>query len=310
MKFIKSFHLILSLSAIVIVSCKKDDDMVNHPPIAIAGNSQSIQLPVDSVILNGSGSSAGGKIVGYLWSEVSGPNVPVIARESSASATVRGMIAGTYLFQFMVIDNLGLSGVDTVSINVIPSPIDSLVLQPTNNPNEMNVAIYNGADLSGLSIEMPIEAWTKQSLPLTIRELLKFDFSSIPSSATVISANLFIYSDTVPLNGDLINPNSGPNNTMLLQQVAVDWSPTAVNWFNQPVVSTNNQITIPTTTSSKLNLNIDVTSIVSSQISNSTNYGFLMRLQNEVTYNSRIFCSSRYSDASRHPKLVIYYKYN
>jgi hypothetical protein len=308
MKSIKSFRLILFLSAIVIVSCKKDK--VNPPPVAVAGNSQSIQLPVDSAILNGSGSSTDGKIVGYLWSEVSGPNVPVIASESSASTIVRGMITGTYIFQFMVIDNLGLSAVDTVSINVTPSPIDSLILQPANNPNEMNVAIYNGADYSGPSIEMPIEAWTKQSLPLTIRELLKFDLSSIPSSATIISANLLIYSDTIPLNGNLINPNSGSNNTMLLQQVAIDWSPTAVNWFNQPAVSTNNQITIPTTTSSTLNLNIDVTAIVSSQISNNTNYGFLMRLQNEVTYNSRIFCSSRYSDASRHPKLVIYYKFN
>jgi len=308
MRSMKPFHVILFFSAIVIVSCKKDN--VNHPPVAVAGNSQSIQLPVDSVILNGSGTSSDGKIVGYLWSEVSGPSVPVIESESSASTTVRGMISGTYIFQFMVIDNLGLTGVDTVTINVTPSPIDSLVLQPTNNPNEMNVAIYNGADYSGPSIEMPIEAWTIQSLSLTIRELLKFDLSSIPSSATIISANLLIYSDTTPSNGNLINANYGPSNTMLLQQVAVDWSPTAVNWFNQPVVSTNNQITIPTTTSSTLNLNIDVTSIVSSQISNNANYGFLMRLQNEVNYNSRIFCSSRYSDASRHPKLVIYYKYN
>ena len=37
------------------------------------------------------------------------------------------------------------------------------------------------------------------------------------------------------------------------------------------------------------------------------NNGFLFKLQNETCYNSRIFASSKFIDATKHPKLVITY---
>jgi len=45
-------------------------------------------------------------------------------------------------------------------------------------------------------------------------------------------------------------------------------------------------------------------------VSNGANYGFKLQLANEVEYTSRIFCSSYYSDATRHPKLVVQYMKN
>ena len=35
-----------------------------------------------------------------------------------------------------------------------------------------------------------------------------------------------------------------------------------------------------------------------------------MKLQNEVSYIARISCSSKYPDATKHPKLVVIYKAN
>jgi hypothetical protein len=311
MKSIKSILYFNSAAFILLVfaGCQKTNTFVLTPPVAVAGNSQTVQLPDDSVTLSGTGKPTKSTIVGYLWSEVSGPNVPVIASESSPATVVRGLITGTYLFQFMVVDSSGLTGVDTVSIKVMPSNIDSLVLQPTNNPSEMNLILWNGADASGPSIELPVEAWTNLGTPFNIRGLIKFDLSTIQSSATIISANLYLFSDSVPANGNLINANFGTSNGLFLQQVANDWSPASTTWFNQPSTVSNTQISIPTTNSSTLDLNVDVTNIVSSQLSNKANYGFLLRLQNEVTYNSRIFCSSEYSVASRHPKLVVYYQF-
>jgi hypothetical protein len=81
-----------------------------------------------------------------------------------------------------------------------------------------------------------------------------------------------------------------------------------VKWNNQPSATTTGQITIPSTTQSRLDLpNIDVTAMVSNMVKNNANHGFFIRLQNEVIYTSRIFCSSKYADASKHPKLTIVY---
>jgi hypothetical protein len=107
-----------------------------RPPVD-AGNSQTIQLPVNSVELSGTVTKSTSKIVGYLWSQVSGPNIPEIASESSTTTDVNGLIVGTYVFQFLAIDSLGLTGVDTVSVIVNPSPVQTVTLQPGNNPYDM-----------------------------------------------------------------------------------------------------------------------------------------------------------------------------
>src|SRR4051812_48731577 len=51
-------------------------------------------------------------------------------------------------------------------------------------------------------------------------------------------------------------------------------------------------------------IDLDVTALVK-DIQQYGNYGFLLKLQNETIYTSRIFCSSLATDATKHPKLVI-----
>jgi hypothetical protein len=123
-----------------------------------------------------------------------------------------------------------------------------------------------------------------------------------------VSATLYLYSDTIPKNGNLVDANYGADNSMVVQQVATAWSPSTTTWFNQPQGITSSQVVIPTTSLSFLNLNVDVKNLVSSMVSNNANYGFKLSLLNEVIYTSRIFCSSYYSDASRHPRLVVIYQ--
>lgn len=96
---------------------------------------------------------------------------------------------------------------------------------------------------------------------------------------------------------------------MILQQITSDWSPITSNWNNQPAVSTANQIIIPSTTLSSLDLNIDVKGLVSSMVSSNAKYGFYLRLQEETIYTSRMFVSSYHTTkVDKHPKLVIIYK--
>jgi hypothetical protein len=207
-------------------------------------------------------------------------------------------------------DNKGATGADTVSITVNPALIQTLTLQPSNNPTEFRTTSLNGQDISGTgSQEISIDAWTNQSQPWILRGILKFDLSSIPANATIISANLYLYSNPTPATGNLVDANFGTNNAMLVQQVLTNWSPATTNWYNQPVTSTSGQIVVPSTTQSTLDLNLDVTNMVASMVNNNANYGFFLRLQNEVIYNSRIFVSSYNTTyPTKRPKLVVVYQ--
>jgi hypothetical protein len=294
-----------------IASCQKDDVIENKVPVADAGASQTITLPVDSVKLTGTGNDADGKVVAYLWSQVSGPVAATIVNPGSPATSIRDLIAGSYIFQLMVTDDKGATGVDTAVVTVNPNPIKTLTLQPANNPTEYILNQYGSQNSGFVAVDdLPIAAWTKSSNTFNVRALLKFDLSSIPANSTIISANLYLYSYPPPtVNGNFTDANYGTDNTLLVQQVTSNWSTATTTWANQPPASTTNQVVVPTTTQSMLDLNLNVTPLISSMVSANANYGFLLRLQNEVTYNSRIFVSSHNTThTTKYPKLVVVYK--
>ena len=298
---------LLSL-VITISSCKKEE--VNKVPVANAGNAQTIQAPAESVTLTGTGTDADGQITGYLWSQITGPNNATIVHPGSASTLVKGLISGSYLFQLMVVDNEGATGLDTVSVRVLPAVIKTLNLQPANNPTEVHVLGGSNQDHGHAGApELGASGWTWGGTPVTVRGFFKFDLSSIPANATIHSAKLSLYSNPTPVNGDQVNANSGSNNAMWIQRIVAPWVASTTKWSNQPATTTTAQINIPHTNQSFLDLvDVDVTDMVKAMVNNNANYGFMIRLQTESYYNSRIFGSSFYSNASKHPKIVVQYQ--
>lgn len=299
--------LAIATLGLFIASCKKDVD--NKPPLVDAGASKTI---TDTTTLSGSATDPDGKVVAYLWSEVSGPGSSIIVNPGSASTQVRGFTAaGKYIFQLEATDEDGATGVDTVSITVnLSLETQTLTLQPSNNPTEMNFVNFNGLDQSGLSGgDLPVEAWTSGGNPFTVRSAIKFDLSSIPSTATIISANLYMYSYPAPtLNGNFTDPNFGTGDQMLVQRITANWSPSTANWSNQPATTTTGQLVVPAI-STPLDLNLDVTSMIASEVNGNATYGFFFKIQNEVIYNSRIFVSSTNNTyPAKHPKLVVVYR--
>ena len=299
------YSVIFCVAAFLFANCTKETNNFKNPPIADAGTSQTIQLPVNTATLSGSGTTENIKITGYLWSLVSGPNVPVVASESSATTAVAGLIAGDYIFQLMVIDSAGLSDVDTVSLLVKPNPQQTLTLQPSDNPNEGHVDSYNNIGGSG-DTEMPIGAWTYGSY-IIWRQFIKFDMNAIPANATIISANLFLYAMPNPHGGDMLNAHSGSANACYIERIPANWTFTGMNWANQPGSVTTNRAVIPQTTFSFQDNVIDVKALVQDMRTNG-NYGFKIRMQNEVNGNVQQYASSYHSNASLHPKLVIIYQ--
>ena len=306
---IKSLVFCLFIS-LFFTACQKDivSNIIQNAPTGDAGLPQTIQLPAASFTLSGTGTSTNGNIVGYLWSLISGPNVPVIHRPSSTSTAVSNIVAGYYRFQFMVIDAAGLTGVDTVSVTVLPSSVQTLTLQPANNVNEIHLGFWNGDYSNHLPQEITAGAWTSGGTPLNTRGIFKFDLSSIPATATILSAKLTLYTNHTPFNGNLVDANFGSANAMYIERNTINWNAATVTWQTQPTTDLATAVLIPHTNLSFLDLvDIDVKNLVAPMAS-TANYGFKIRLQNETIYNIRQFCASRYADASRHPKLVITYQ--
>lgn len=149
-------------------------------------------------------------------------------------------------------------------------------------------------------------AWTYQGNPSTTRALITFDFASLPSNATIISASLDLYYYPSSYNTGHSNL-SGPASCWL-QRITQPWSEMTVTWNNQPSTTSLNQVNVPAPTSMTQNYTIDVTQLVQDIMNNSSSsFGFELRQQNESYYRSLLFATSDMSNPALHPKLTVTY---
>ncbi|XP_072152328.1 dyslexia-associated protein KIAA0319-like protein isoform X2 [Bemisia tabaci] len=97
----------------------------NAPPKANGGGDQTVILPINFVVLNGSASSDDLGIVKWEWfREPSSLALGTIILNSDKSPIVMltGLVVGRYVFRLKVTDDHGVSSEDTVSIIVKPDP--------------------------------------------------------------------------------------------------------------------------------------------------------------------------------------------
>ncbi|MBS1603271.1 MAG: PKD domain-containing protein, partial [Bacteroidetes bacterium] len=88
--------------------------------IADAGSDTSLALPADSLVLDGSHSSAvGGTITGYGWKQLSGPATATLSNPGSAVCPVSGLGSGQYTFELTVTDGKGNTSKDTITVTVV-----------------------------------------------------------------------------------------------------------------------------------------------------------------------------------------------
>jgi len=141
------FVFYLSLILCLVLSCRKEDscegcstnnNLQNHPPVACAGQDQSITLPVNSVLLDGSCSTdPDNDFVSYSWKKISGPASSSIVNGNRAQTQVNMLVEGTYFFQLIIKDAGGLFTMDTVQVIV------------NNQINNSNVDIYIAGENEG-----------------------------------------------------------------------------------------------------------------------------------------------------------------
>jgi len=127
MKHILKFTTCFLIAAIVIFSCKKEvTPATKKSPIANAGNTRVLILPINSVDLTGIGTDVDGQIVSYAWRYVSGPPLFTISNPGNANANVKNMVRGIYEFELKVIDNDGFFATDKTFVLVLDSINDPL----------------------------------------------------------------------------------------------------------------------------------------------------------------------------------------
>lgn len=308
MKKISVILLVFLAFTLVFLSCEKEVEN-KKPVIQITTNSITIKADQDSVFLTATASDEDGQIISYLWRKVSGTGSPEILTPSEQSTWVRNLVQGYYVFQILVKDEAGDVTSDTIAVNVLEADTLTLTTAPANNVNEVHLfGNTNGIDQTDtIAPEILGGSGTYLGDPVNIRALLKFDLSNIPDTATIVSAKLTLFSNPTPLNGIDGNPNYGTDNALLIQRVSAPWVYNTVTWLNQPEGSATGQIEIPHTDEPTLDLvDIDVKDLVAEMHAGENN-GFLVKLKTEASYNFRIFCSSKYADATKHPKLEVVY---
>ncbi len=95
--------------------------VAGQPPVADAGQDQTITLPTNSIVLNGSGSTdPNNNISAYLWSKIAGPSSVAIINPISFQTPVNNLVQGVYQFELKVTDAGGLFDLDTIQVTVNP----------------------------------------------------------------------------------------------------------------------------------------------------------------------------------------------
>jgi PKD repeat protein len=149
-------------------------------------------------------------------------------------------------------------------------------------------------------------AGTSSGVPFVCRFLLEFDLSDLPSPCWVVDARLSLF-----YANDPSNPHSHyGDNWSLIQRVTEPWEELEVSWWNQPPVTTDDQLRIPPSVNPTQDyLDLDLTAMVSKWADEpDSNFGMLVRIETEEIYRRIMFASSDYLiDPEKRPHLEVTY---
>lgn len=214
---------------------------INKAPVANAGASINIKLPINSVNLDGSKSvDPDGTITTYNWTRIAGPNTPVATGANTALLSLSGLAAGTYTYQLTVTDNSGASSASRVK--VIVSAATNIPPIANAGPNQQITAPANSVTLNGSGSSDPdgtitSYSWASVSGPGSVT--INNSNTATPSVVGLVTGG-YIFELTVTDN----------NGATAKDQIAVTVLPQPLQANQAPVANagTNQTITAPATT--------------------------------------------------------------
>jgi len=191
---------------------------------------------VNSVTLAGSGSETNGTIVGYSWTELSGPSSATVGTPTQASTTVGALLQGTYIFQLKVTDALGVTATDNMQVTVNPAPavpgapfanaganqtitlpVNSVTLAGSGSETNGTIAAYSWTELSGPStanIAAPTYASTAASG--LVQGVYTFQLKVTDNSGVTATATVNVTVNAAPVVPGVPFANAGANQSITL----------------------------------------------------------------------------------------------
>lgn len=153
-------------------------------------------------------------------------------------------------------------------------------------------------------------SWTISGSEVDLRSYLSFDLSALPEGCQIIDAKLSLYehhTSGVPSDGHSTLTGS---NESYIKRVITSWDESTISWNNQPGYTDENYVIIPESSHPFEDyIDIDISQLVRDIFNNPTeSFGIVISLVDENPYKALYFASSDYSDATKHPKLVITYE--
>ncbi len=174
---------------------------------------------------------------------------------------------------------------------------------------DAEISMVNPTINYGSTPEISVMANQSTATPVVLdieRSVLKFDLSSIPENAVVVSAELKLTAQEVQ------NPNSF---NFVFSRLAAGWLDNAINWSNQPVAHTSSDLVVVAPATSTVNTTFLVD--VKDHVQNMVNYGFnnegwQIRLEDETNTTNidygAVFYSTDHMDPNLRPELAIVYR--
>jgi gliding motility-associated-like protein len=138
------------------------------PPVANAGFDQVLNLPQNSIDLQGSGVDSDGAIAAYAWIKKSGPVAGTLTGQNTSKLSLTNLVAGIYTFTLTVTDDDALANSDDVRVTVLEAATnknpevnagaDVVVRQPASSTS----LVATASDIDG---SIASHLWTKLSGP-------------------------------------------------------------------------------------------------------------------------------------------------
>ena len=212
---------------------------INLPPVANAGASKSITLPLNNTTLDGSLSyDPDGSIVSYNWVQSSGPSTATITGVSSPVAAISNLVAGVYTFELTVTDNSGASSNSLVKVTVSPSGAQPPVANAGANQSitlPVNTVVIDGSGSSASSGSIVSFVWTEKSGPSTVSLS-----NTAKNTLTSLQAGIYIFYLTVTDN----NSATGTDSVIITVNSALNIAPVANAGANQSITSPANSVNL------------------------------------------------------------------
>jgi len=195
---------------------------------------------------------------------------------------------------------------------IVDLPSDSAyAIQPDDESGKDAFVSSVGSTLKDNNQNLVASVWEYDEGWGVVRSFLDFDLSQFNIETPITLAELSLFHDPNAIVEGHIN--NGGSNELLLSRITESWNEDNISWENQPSVSTENIVRLPSSNIANQDfMDIDVTSLILDMIaSKNESHGFMLSLNNESEfgYNRNVvFASSNHAIPELRPRLVIYTK--